>query len=198
MAEDVKDFYNSYSKRFSQTRHAIWDVIINFNKSIKPESKILDAGCGNGKNMVYLQNNGHIVNGIDFSEKLLDICRDKILDVEYADIRKLTYENETFDYVISIAVIHHLSTSNEQYKALNELLRVTKKGGKVLFTVWAVEQEEHSRRELQLGSNLVPFENTLRYYYVFSQKTFQDFIIPFNVEKVFWEKGNWNAILIKS
>jgi len=42
MENKVKEFYNSYSKRFSQTRHAIWDVIIDFNKSIKPNSKILD------------------------------------------------------------------------------------------------------------------------------------------------------------
>jgi len=198
MEDKVKEFYNSYSKRFSQTRHAIWDVIINFNKSIKPNSKILDAGCGNGKNMVYLQNEGHTVKGIDFSNSLLNICKEKSLDVEYADIKKLPYKNETFDYVISIAVIHHLSSYYEQHAAINELLRVTKKGGKVLFTVWAVEQDEHSKRDLELGANLIPFEDTVRYYYVFNQKTFEDLITRFKVDKFFWEKSNWNAVLIKS
>ncbi len=198
MENKVKEFYNSYSKRFSQTRHAIWDVIIDFNKSIKPNSKILDAGCGNGKNMVYLQNEDHIVKGVDFSESLLDICKKKSLDVEYADIRKLPYEDETFDYVISIAVIHHLSSYYEQDKALSEFLRVTKKGGKVLFTVWAVEQDEHSRRDLESGPNLIPFEDTVRYYYVFNKTTFQELISRFKVDNFFWEKSNWNAVLIKS
>lgn len=198
MEEKVKDFYNSYSERFSQTRHAIWDVIKNFNNSIKPNSKILDAGCGNGKNMVYLQNEGHTVKGVDFSDSLLDICKEKSLDVQYSDIRKLPYEDNTFDYVISIAVIHHLSSYYEQVKAITELLRVTKKDGKVLFTVWAVEQDEHSRRDLESGSNLIPFEDTVRYYYVFNQKTFQELISRFKVDKFFWEKSNWNAILVKT
>ena len=91
MEEKVKDFYNSYSKRFSQTRYSVWDVVKNFNNSINPNSKILDAGCGNGKNMVYLQNEGHTVKGVDFSDSLLDICKEKSLDVQYSDIRKFLY-----------------------------------------------------------------------------------------------------------
>ena len=198
MEAKVKDFYNSYSERFSQTRYAVWDVVKNFNSSIDPKSKILDAGCGNGKNMAYLQNEGHTINGIDFSDSLLDICREKSLNVQNSDIRNLPFQDETYDYVISIAVIHHLSSYCEQDKAIRELLRVTRKGGKVLFTVWAVEQDEHSRRCLESGSNLIPFEDTVRYYYVFNKKTFQELISRYTVDKFFLEKSNWNAILIKT
>ncbi|XP_023549869.1 alkylated DNA repair protein alkB homolog 8-like isoform X2 [Cucurbita pepo subsp. pepo] len=48
------------------------------------------------------------------------------------------------DAAISIAVLHHLSTENRRKKAIEELLRVVKKGGLVLITVWAVEQEDKS------------------------------------------------------
>ena len=198
MESKVKDFYNSYSERFSQTRYAVWDVVKNFNSSIDPKSKILDAGCGNGKNMAYLQNEGHTINGIDFSDSLLDICKEKSLNVKNSDIRNLPFQDNTFDYVISIAVIHHLSSYCEQDNAIRELLRVTRKGGKVLFTVWAVEQDEHSRRYLESGPNLIPFEDTVRYYYVFNKKTFQELISRYTVDKFFLEKSNWNAILIKT
>ncbi|OMO85742.1 Methyltransferase type 11 [Corchorus capsularis] len=48
------------------------------------------------------------------------------------------------DAAISIAVLHHLSTENRRKKAIEELVRVVKKGGLVLITVWAVEQEDKS------------------------------------------------------
>ena len=46
---------------------------------IPENSKVLDAGCGNGKNMNYIKNKSIDVVGIDFSEKLLEICKNKWL-----------------------------------------------------------------------------------------------------------------------
>ena len=116
MELSVKNFYNSNSKRFSPTRYSVWESVKNFNNLIKSKSKILDAGCGNGKNMIYFEKNGHNVKGIDFSDSLLKICKSKDLDVLNSDIRNLPFENNTFDNTISIAVIHHLSTNEDSYK----------------------------------------------------------------------------------
>ena len=126
MELSVQKFYNSNSKRFSQTRYSVWESVKNFNNLIKSKSKILDAGCGNGKNMIYFKKNGHTFKGIDFSDSLLKICKAKDLDVLNSDIRSLPFENNTFDNTISIAVIHHLSNNNDRIKAIEELLRVTK------------------------------------------------------------------------
>ncbi|KAL2900576.1 hypothetical protein RDABS01_025658 [Bienertia sinuspersici] len=46
------------------------------------------------------------------------------------------------DAAISIAVLHHLSTESRRQKAIEELVRIVRKGGLVLITVWAVEQED--------------------------------------------------------
>ena len=146
--------------------------------------------------MIYFKKNGHTVKGIDFSDSLLKICKSKDLDVLSSDIRSLPFENNTFDNTISIAVIHHLSTNEDRIKAIKELLRVTKKGGKILITVWAIEQEEHSRRTFKLGDNIVSFEDSSRYYHIFNEESFLNLIKDFQVEKYFWEKGNWNAILV--
>ena len=196
MELSVQKFYNSNSKRFSQTRYSVWESVKNFNNTINSNSKILDAGCGNGKNMTYFKKNGHTVKGIDFSDSLLKICKSKDLDVLNSDIRNLPFENDTFDNTISIAVIHHLSTNKDRIKAIKELLRVTKKGGKILITVWAIEQEAHSRRTFKLGDNIVPFEDSFRYYHIFNEESFLNLIKDFQIEKYYWEKGNWNAILV--
>lgn len=46
-----------------------------------------------------------------------------------------------FDYAISIAVLHHLSTQERRTKALLEIKRCLKPGGRALVTVWAKEQK---------------------------------------------------------
>lgn len=195
MELSVQKFYNSNSKRFSQTRYSVWESVKKFNDKINTNTKILDAGCGNGKNMIYFQNKGHIVKGIDFSNNLLKICEDKNLDVKHSDIRHLPFNDNEFDNTISIAVIHHLSTDQDRINAINELIRVTKPNGKILITVWAIEQEEHSRRKFKLGDNIVPFEDSIRYYHIFNEATFLDLIKHFNIDEYFWEKGNWNVII---
>ena len=194
---DVKKFYNTNSNDFSNTRYSIWNVIKKFNNSINPNSNILDAGCGNGKNMVYLQNEGHNLIGIDFSDGLLNICKKKNLNVQNSDLRDLPFNNNTFDYVISIAVIHHLKTETDRIKALNELLRVTKKGGKVLFTMWALEQDYSSKRKMILGDNYIPFKGIIRYYHIYDKDGIINLTNKFKVENIFYDKSNWNIILQK-
>ena len=194
---NVKNFYNSNSNDFSNTRHSIWDVVKKFNRSINPKSNILDAGCGNGKNMVYLQNQGHNMIGIDFSDGLLEICKQKNLNVYNSDIRNLPFNDFTFDYVISIAVIHHLNTEEDRIKAINELLRVTKKGGKVLFTMWALEQDDLSKRKMILGDNYVPFKGITRYYHIYNKDGVINLTHTFKVDDIFYDKSNWNVILVK-
>lgn len=162
----VRDFYNNNYKRFDTSRFSVWNAVKDFVEIIPKNSYVLDAGCGNGKNMIYMEKQNINIVGIDFSTKLLDICKSKSLNVQEADIRILPYNDNTFDYVISIAVIHHLSNENDRINALNEMLRVCKPGGKILVSVWALEQNKDSRFKFQLGDNLVKWEDTTRYYHI--------------------------------
>ena len=74
---------------------------------------------------------------------------------------------------MSIAVIHHLSTIEKRKKAIEELIRVTKDGGKIFILVWALEQEKDSKRKFQEQENYVDWKDKKgtvlgkRYYYVF-------------------------------
>lgn len=197
MDDQVKDFYNQNYKRFDTSRYSVWLEVKKFFEKIPTEIKVLDAGCGNGKNMIYLQNKGISVKGIDFSEKLLQICRNKNLDVEEADIRHLPFPDNSFDYVISIAVIHHLSKESDRHKAIKEMLRVCKPGGKVLFSTWALEQPCTSRFSFDLGDNFVKWEDTKRYYYIYGRETISNFLRPYNIESLVLDQGNYFIKLIK-
>jgi len=138
------DFYKEAADDFSRTRTTIWPGVLNFLRSIKQNLTILDAGCGNGKNMM---KTSHNFIGLDMCVELLNIVRTKaikqnktnILDLILGSVTNLPFENQQFDGVMSIAVVHHIKSFSDRIKAFEELIRVCKKGGQVLITVWQME-----------------------------------------------------------
>ena len=196
----VKDVYNTIAKEFDTTRYRPWSCVEDFLDNIPKESVIGDIGCGNGKNMMYRKD--CLNYGCDFSESLVNICLQKNLNVICGDILSIPYQTNSFDFTICIAVIHHLSTVEKRKKAIEELERVTKKGGKILVLVWAFEQEKDSRRKFTTQENFVDWrdkqQNLLgkRYYYVFQKNELESLVDEKKIEKSFYEKGNW-GILIK-
>ena len=196
----VKDVYNTIAKEFDTTRYRPWTCVEEFLDNIPKNSIIGDIGCGNGKNMLYKKD--CLNYGCDFSEGLVNICLEKNLNVVCGDILDIPYKTDSFDYTICIAVIHHLSTVEKRKKAIEELERVTKKGGKILVLVWAFEQEKDSRRKFTTQENFVDWrdkqQNLLgkRYYYVFQKNELESLVDEKKIEKSFYEKGNW-GILIK-
>lgn len=138
----VHHVYDAIAPHFSSTRFAKWPKVAAFLSSLHPGSLVLDAGCGNGK---YLGlNHDCFFIGCDISPSLIKICSDRGHEVMVADAVNLPYRTGFGDAAISIAVLHHLSTENRRKKAIEELVRVVKKGGLVLITVWAVEQEDRT------------------------------------------------------
>lgn len=61
-----------------------------------------------------------------------------------ADCLHLPYRNDIADAVISIAVIHHLSTHERRKATLEEIARVLKPKGRALIYVWAKDQKKNS------------------------------------------------------
>lgn len=78
--------------------------------------------------------------GCDICANLVEICNKKKCQVFRADALNLPIRSASMDAAISIAVIHHFSTYQRRLKALKELERVLRIGGKACVTVWALEQ----------------------------------------------------------
>lgn len=194
---EVKNFYDNNYDKFNSTRYSVWNEVKKFIDTIPDNSKVLDVGCGNGKNMTYIKNKSINVIGVDFSEKLLEICEKKLLNVVKADVRNLPFDDDTFDYVISIAVIHHLSTEKYRQKSINEMLRVCKSNGKVLISTWAFEQPDMSKFNFIPGDNNVKWNITKRYYYIYDRENIVKFLEPYNVESLLLDKGNYFINLLK-
>ncbi|MFZ5354113.1 MAG: class I SAM-dependent methyltransferase [Bacillota bacterium] len=104
--------------------------------SIKPGMKVLDIGCGTGNFSMKLAQVGCIVTGIDISDSMLDIAREKAdkekLDIEYLnmDAYNLMFDDNSFDMVFSMAAFEFI---NDTQIAFDEMLRVAKPGAQLLI-----------------------------------------------------------------
>ena len=198
MEELSRNFYENNYELFSDTRFCLWDVVKNFSGNFKYDSKILDAGCGNGKNIRYFNDKYNII-GIDNCNNLVKLCIEKGYNVSYSDVRNTIFDDNYFDYIISIAVIHHIDSEEGRLKAINELIRILKKNGKLLITLWAFENDEYSsKKKFNSGDNIVKFKDDYRYYYIYDKKMINEFCKKINYEyDLFWERGNWNIIITK-
>ncbi|CAG8173520.1 unnamed protein product, partial [Penicillium olsonii] len=128
-----------------------------------------------------------------------------------ADILELPHQDGRFDFAISIAVVHHLSTPARRTQAVAEILRTVKpaspthEGGKVLVYAWALEQK-NSRRGWDKGDEqdrMVPWvrkgehpQTFHRYYHLYEEGELERDIdnAGGRVLESGYEKDNWWAI----
>ena len=197
--EIVTSFYQENAEAFSDTRFCLWDVVRDFGKQFTKDDYVLDAGCGNGKNIKYFQNQTTIM-GFDKSEPLLEICKKKGYDVFHSDILDIVMDDESFHYIICIAVIHHLDSLQKHISAIRELMRLLKPNGQLLVTLWAFESDDYSKKKnFQKGGNIVKFNQAERYYYIYDEMMVKELLDKLNYKShYYWERGNWNLIFTKS
>lgn len=96
---------------------------------------ILDAGCGDGIFTAFLQSQKNTVIGIDGSEEMISIARQKYprLKFEVVDLlKRLPFEDQTFDLVVSNMVLMHLS---EVETFFAEVVRILKSRGQIIFSI---------------------------------------------------------------
>lgn len=141
----VRDVYDKIAEDFSRTRYQMWPRVAEFIDSLPENTLVADVGCGNGKYLDALSENGRITLGSDFSKGLVNVCREKDRVTKggliVSDCLQSPLRNNLFDAAISIAVIHHMTSFKRRLQAFSELSRVLKSGGKGFATVWAFEQK---------------------------------------------------------
>ena len=98
--------------------------------------RILDAGCGTGMILKYLQILGDVY-GLDISKDALIFSRNRGLpSLICGSADKLPFKDELFDLVLALDVIEHI---DEDLSAVRELNRVLKPGGRLILTVPAFQ-----------------------------------------------------------
>jgi len=116
------------------------DLLLNYLRNT--ESIVLDAGCGTGLvGEILYKNNFRNIDGVDFSQEMLDIANQKKIyqSLKLVDLtKKLDYENDSFDAIICAGTF---TCGHVGPEALKEMVRITKEGGFICFTVRKQEWE---------------------------------------------------------
>jgi tellurite methyltransferase len=129
---DIKEF-------FGDIDIYLFDQILK--NRFAPEMKILDAGCGGGRNLIYFLRENFEVFGVDQNADAIEHIR-RISNVlapelpqenfQVSSVEKMPFEDEKFDWVISSAVLHFADDEQNFDKMLSEMRRVLKPSG-ILF-----------------------------------------------------------------
>ena len=115
---------------FRSRRAVIWSMLRGAGLPRQP--RILDAGCGTGRNLVEFGRLG-AAEGVDFSQDAVDFCRRRGLpDVQRAALDRLPFQDGRFGLILATDVIEHL---DDDRAALAELRRVAAGDARLVLTV---------------------------------------------------------------
>lgn len=132
---------------------------------LSDDAKILDAGCGEGRNLIYCMQQGYDVFGVDNNNDAIQYLRIvarqfKIPNYEarfqQMDLTNLRFPDSSFDVIISSAVLHFANNKDHFLQMFSEMTRVLKSGGKLFVRCMTENYQEENERFI-LGNKLLLF-----------------------------------------
>jgi SAM-dependent methyltransferase len=120
------------------TASPLWQAMLDAAK-VGQGSRFLDAGCGGGGATVIAAQRGAFVSGLDASEALIAIARERVPqgDFRAGDLESLPFKNGAFDTVIAS---NSMQYSANPINSLQELRRVCKPGGYIIVSTWGAPE----------------------------------------------------------
>lgn len=121
-----------------------------------PGEVILDAGCGTGIFTRDILERGAAVTGLDISEPMLAVAKDKLKDYPFTavpgDMLALPFPDSGFDKAVSITALEFIADGQ---KAVDELFRVTRPGGCVVVATLNSLGTWAARRRAREGKHVL-------------------------------------------
>lgn len=120
---------------FDPARDASIDLVVQAVRGMPTSARVLDVGCGSGRDLQRLRDLGYDATGVDASPELA--ARASMhAPVLLADMRHLPLKDGTFDVILAAASLLHLPLEDAKV-AMAEFARVVRPGGRVVVSVKA-------------------------------------------------------------
>ena len=191
--EIIRSFYQEANEdsRLQRTRHGQLEYAVTMHyihRFAVPDARVLEIGAGTGRYSIALAREGMSVTAVELVESNLAVLHENSRGIEnlqsfQGDATDLSrFEDQSFDATLVLGPLYHLYETEDVRKAIDEAIRVTKKGGVILFAFisvygimyanylsgnWAAGQEEnftedykirHFKEQLFTGYDVTEFE----------------------------------------
>lgn len=194
--------FKQYGKSYTSLQDNMPKIVELFKKN--NVKKVLDLGCGAGGDIVYLANQGFEIYGIDISKEGIKVAKRWLKEnklrahLKVGSIyKKLPYQDNFFDAVISIRVIHH-AVIKDIRSLIREVKRILKPKALIFVTARKkIPQRSRLKFKVIAPRTYVPIEGDEKgvVHYLFNKellvKEFKDFkILDFWIDygKEKWER----------
>lgn len=162
--------YDKTALIYSKTHfEPFWVKEFEFYKKIVPGKKVLDIGCGAGRDAIVFVKHKFDYFGIDASEGMLKVAKKRVRNGRFKkmDFYKLNFLTNSFDGTWAAASLLH-TPKNRIRRVLKGIKRILKPGGISFFSF--KEKKKNSKE------GLIPYERnpgTFRYWSYYTKKEFE-------------------------
>ncbi|QBP40201.1 class I SAM-dependent methyltransferase [Paenisporosarcina antarctica] len=142
-----------------------------FNEAMqKQQSKVLDIGFGTGILTSKLYENGHQIDGLDFSKKMIGLAQEKmpmanLMEWDISNGLPDYVKEKKYDSIISTYTLHHL-TDEDKVILVKSLLPLLADNGKIIIGDIAFQ----TRKKLEICRNTsIQYWDNDEFYFVFEE-----------------------------
>lgn len=145
--------------------------------------KILDAGCGSGRNMTYFIKNRFDIIGVDIDANQIQTLQKKYINHQFkiAGLDEIPFLNGHFNYVICNAVLHFAKSENHFFDMFTELFRILKPNGTLFIRMTSNFGIENKVKEIKDNIFKIPDGSTR---FLLTKKLLEKLKNDFNFEFV--------------
>ncbi|MEI7741499.1 MAG: class I SAM-dependent methyltransferase [bacterium] len=208
LADKTREDYDALADAMDVTRRYIWEELSDMMPEITANDRVLDIGCGNGRMVQTLKTKRYV--GLDLSPELVKRAQARFPEASFVvgDALKLPFSEASFEYILSIAVLHQIPGMEARNQALKEAFRVLKPGGIMVISVWNLWRSKYLgyllkstlfklfwQHQMDFGDVLIPWKDkgVARYYHAFCARTVRRMLVE-NGFQVLKEKRGLNYI----
>ena len=153
----IENYYQAYEKRYSQVydNNMLWSskevtkevIIFLKNNHVKKEQNILELGCGEGRDAIFLLNKGYNVLAVDYSKTVINKCIElsgEKFNHNFKQFDLLTDKVDIkFDFIYSVAVLHMFVLNKHRKKFWQTIFEHLQNNGKALICIMGDGKKEY-------------------------------------------------------
>jgi 2-polyprenyl-3-methyl-5-hydroxy-6-metoxy-1,4-benzoquinol methylase len=131
--QELIDYYDGYGRNdyLSPITIKRYNELLDEMEKYRKTNRILDVGCGIGYFLEVAKERGWEVYGTEYTDRAIEICEGKGIEMRQGKLDTKNYESESFDIITSFEVLEHINNPSEEITNFNSIVR---KGGLVYLT----------------------------------------------------------------